>query len=560
MKRLKRTRRFIYFSLALMLCLFGILWVSSLAVVAQDDLPGYVGVSDCNDCHRDAYNTFKYSHHNRTMFEYDDDDFTSFILADFNTLPEDASAENIALVIGAGREAQQYVLNTDEGYALLPYTWDSRTQSWRDTPHHLEYEADTPFATCTSCHATGVDEDTGEWVDAGASCESCHGPGEAHVDAADDAGRNIEDEEMIAIREAFVAEPNAACTSCHTDLTESYARRFVENQRNSVDERLAVIRAELGDEEPPEIIAVALELLTEDPASGIHNIASAETNLNLIERELDLLVVPVSADAPHTVSNPDECLECHAEEHANWSASVHANASLQPEFQRAYADQGRPTYCLRCHASGHDLETQGETFEGVICSSCHTIEEGAEHPPAPYTVAKDESVCANCHSGGHASVYEEWLTSDHADANVDCVDCHTAHTNSLILNEVNTTCGDCHAEAMNDEVHMGEDLICTDCHMTPRTTVSNPTLVSQTGHGMHVDPGVCADCHGLTHTLTASTGDDEADQEIQLLSNEVERLEVAASDNLTSGLMGGAVGVILLIGLIYLVLRLGRLT
>jgi hypothetical protein len=177
-------------------------------------------------------------------------------------------------------------------------------------------------------------------------------------------------------------------------------------------------------------------------------------------------------------------------------------------------------------------------------------------------MATSSETCGTCHSGGHASVYEEWLTSEHNQAGVDCVDCHTAHTGEMLIDDnINTTCGDCHANAMNDDVHMGEDMVCTDCHMTPRQNVNDPTMISLTGHSMDIDPGVCADCHGNTHDLEKPVSDSTDDAHAQAVSHdeEIAQLEAIASENLTSGLMGGAIGVLLLLGLIYLVLRLGRI-
>ena len=153
------------------------------------------------------------------------------------------------------------------------------------------------------------------------------------------------------------------------------------------------------------------------------------------------------------------------------------------------------------------------------------------------------------------------LASEHNAAGVDCIDCHKAHNNSLILEDVNSTCSDCHASAMEDEVHMGEDLICTDCHMTPRKDVNDPNMISLTGHDMQIAPGICADCHGYTHELTVTQDGDEAAQlqTIAELQAQIEDLETTADENRTSGLLGGAIGMMLLLGLVYLILRLWRI-
>ena len=76
-------------------------------------------------------------------------------------------------------------------------------------------KADDP--TCVRCHATATASGTppsnmeGFHVDDGVGCESCHGPGEAHV-AAGGAPNTIEglgDDCPVCVIEAV-------CTGCHT--------------------------------------------------------------------------------------------------------------------------------------------------------------------------------------------------------------------------------------------------------------------------------------------------------------------------------------------------------
>jgi hypothetical protein len=107
---------------------------------------------------------------------------------------------------------------------------------------------------------------------------------------------------------------------------------------------------------------------------------------------------------------------------------------------------------------------------------------------------------------------------------------------------------------------MGENMICTDCHMTPRDAAPDPAQRTRTGHMMGIDPGVCADCHGNTHLLSRiGTDSGIIPEEVTALETQVNALQTRAEENLNNGLIGGAVGVLLLLGLIYLVLRLGRM-
>ncbi len=544
----------------------GLLLLSSSSQ-AQSSGESYVGSSECRDCHRDTAKLHELSVHDLAAFDATDEDYADAILGDFNQSNPLLEAtgitrEDIAFAIGAGRDSQQYVIETDDGqFELMPLTWDADNSRWIDEPHHTNIEVTGDFLTdCATCHTTGYDPDRGSWRDDGVSCESCHGPGEAHVEAADDAGGSIDEEELQAIQAAIAADIPNSCTTCHRNLTHAYAVRFTTQHQQDVLNRLRAIDDVLATgQELSEENSSALEAVREDPSKGIHNVSYTSIVLNSIERELGLLATSLANNAARPVTNPDSCVECHAQEHESWLQSPHANASLQDRFREIYSLNGRPGLCLNCHASGYDPNTGNYAFEGVVCSNCHVIE--GDHPPSPASVSVDSTACASCHSGGHASVYEEWLVSDHSVAGVDCIDCHDSHSNGLMLGDVNSTCGDCHADAMNDEVHMGAELVCTDCHMTPRHGIRDASMITVSGHDMQIDPRICADCHGSTHSLKLDNdGSIIPSDTLVSLNEEIERLTTAADDNLINGVIGGVVGVMLILGLIYIVLRLGRMS
>ena len=247
-----------------------------------------------------------------------------------------------------------------------------------------------------SGHATSPD---------GPTCISCH---MAEIPVGD--SKQVSHTFTPILPGIAEGEQMDTCTSCHTDLTASYGERFINKQQEDVTERISIIESVLMESEnAPQAVVDAIAFIEGDGSQGVHNVAYAERLLNMVEAELGL-----ANPAPHLtqstlpVSNPQDCIECHAEEHQEWSTSIHATASLQEQFLLTYAENGQPGLCLECHASGYDPQAQTYVYDGVVCSNCHTIE--GEHPPAPASVAKDSSVCATCHSGGHASQYEEWAS------------------------------------------------------------------------------------------------------------------------------------------------------
>jgi nitrate/TMAO reductase-like tetraheme cytochrome c subunit len=227
---------------------------------------------------------------------------------------------------------------------------------------------------------------------------------------------------------------------------------------------------------------------------------------------------------------------------------------------------------MGCHASGYDKKTQKYVFEGVVCSTCHYTDNNAKHPPAPFKIANQSASCGACHSGAHAPTYDEWLISAHNEAKIDCVDCHTPHNNGLKQGDVNSTCGNCHKSALDDKVHMGineatgKQMTCIDCHMT---TVRDETgaFALKTGHSMAVEPDTCGNCHGAIHELkltseggaASSTHSTEGETSVTELQAEVTRLRDTAQTNWATGIAGGAIGMLLVIGIGVLLLRRGRL-
>ncbi|MCQ3930079.1 MAG: hypothetical protein DPW16_06435 [Chloroflexi bacterium] len=783
-------------------------FMESSPIHAQDNgEPEYVGAGECSDCHRDYSQSHKESRHARALIEADDEDFP--ILADFSkgedvrqvTFPGASETraftlDDVVYAVGSGRYVQRYLYATGEDeYQVLPAEWNTLTQEWQaltlaETWPDPAYDWNQ---NCAGCHTTGFELDKGEWEDEGVQCEACHGPGLAHVEAADDAGSRPTEEELQVVRDAIVVSPDAqicgrchsqgtevanglpyaasylpgdtlvqdgvftltppedhatwwasghgkqpnmqfnewfnsahansltnlkaseiaedsclechsvdyrqrqaliakyesgeiegtppepitiesaqygitcstchvthsdtppadylltkepyalcvdchsngrtgsvhypvqemyegdaivaglegipsghftaengpdcltchmpsvpvesatrfshtlspvapgdaeegqpdSCTNCHTDLEKDYAQNFIQDTQEGIHQRLLNIETVYAQVAEPEAwIRTILDFIGQDGSLGIHNFAYTDALLDKAEITLGVVQdVSIETFSPGEVADPAECAECHRDEHRQWQTSPHANASLSQTFLDDYSENGRPTYCMRCHASGYDSQTQQYVFEGVTCTSCHTLPEGgAEHPPSPIAIADESSTCGSCHSGAHAPSYDEWLLSTHSSAGIDCVDCHTPHDNGLILEDINTTCSGCHQEALIDEVHMADDMTCVDCHMSQRNQRSGIVEVTR-NHTMGIDPGVCSNCHGNTHLLSVrdSRQSPEEASEVEDLQADVKELEETSDQNLYSGVIGGAIGMLILLFMVFAVIRFGRI-
>jgi predicted CXXCH cytochrome family protein len=396
-------------------------------------------------------------------------------------------------------------------------------------------------------------------LEAGATCTTCHMPPSLQTGETWYAGsHNL----LPAFPGKVEAGQPDSCTICHTDLSGSYLQEFINKTQSKISNRLSTVQVTVdGRTDLPTWVTDAISFVAGDGSLGVHNYAYTTRLLDAVEVELGVKAVSVPAIIPvQAIANPQDCAECHADEHRMWQTSPHANASLSQNFQQEYAATGRPSYCMSCHASGYDPRSQQYVFEGVVCSNCHYTLGGTEHPPGPVEVAVDSQVCGRCHSGAHAPTYDEWLISAHSPVGIDCVDCHTPHDNGLTLGNVNETCGSCHQEALVDEIHMGDDMTCVDCHMS-RVTNAGGVQVISTGHSMNIDPGICADCHGKTHLLSSDGRRLTEEEHAQLvaLEAEVTRLRETSSQNLNSGIVGGALGALVLALIVFLTVRLGRL-
>lgn len=490
------------------------------------------------------------------------------------------------------REAQAASVAAGErlGSAPAPASLENATYGVTCASCHSVHEetgfdyglAQEPVALCESCHSDAALNGTvhhpskemyegvelvqqvravpSNHLEAGANCVSCHMPeslqngqtwyGASHTMAPARPGTVVE------------GQPDS-CTGCHSDLSAEYMASFIEETQARVLDRVTTLQVAVGQNAgAPDWTRRAVAFVVGDGSAGIHNYAYASSLMAAVEVELGLSQVTVPISMPvRPVEDPTECAECHAEEYNQWQVSPHANSSMTDTFLQMYASQGRPTFCMSCHASGYDPRTEEYAFEGVTCGNCHVATSDAPHPPGPVEVASDSAVCGSCHTGAHAPTYDEWLVSDHSAAGIDCVDCHTPHNNGLKLdNDVNATCGSCHEEALVDEIHMGEDMTCVDCHMSRQVAANNVQVVA-TGHGMGIDPSICASCHGNTHLLSQRGQhlSEEENVELVALKQEVTGLQAMAAQNLNSGIVGGALGALVLVVILFVILRLGRL-
>ncbi|MEZ4667434.1 MAG: ammonia-forming cytochrome c nitrite reductase subunit c552 [Anaerolineae bacterium] len=474
-----------------------------------------------------------------------------------------------------------------EGGPVQPITLENAQYSVTCTSCHnphgegeLDFQLTAePYTLCASCHADNrlatvhnpvkemfegepvIDQVTAlpsKHFTEGVECSTCHMPLTLASGTTWHSGSHTMKPVLPA--QAVDDQPDS-CTGCHTDLSREYMQHFIDETQSKILGLLTDAQVAAGSRtENPAWVLNAIEFVSSDRSGGIHNFSYASNLLDAVALELGITQNAINPDVTtHPVEDPTECAECHKDEHRQWQTSKHANASLDETFLNEFTSQGRPSYCMSCHASGYDPRTENYAFEGVVCSSCHYVSGGAEHPPGPVEVASNSAVCGQCHAGAHAPTYNEWLVSSHSTAGIDCVDCHTPHNDGLILNDVNSTCASCHEDAITDTIHMSEDMNCVDCHMAKRVKEGTVFTV-QSGHSMLIDPGVCSDCHGSIHLLSQGEANLTAQEQnaLETLKSQVGDLQTASVENLNTGIVGGALGTLVMFVVAFVVIRLGR--
>jgi hypothetical protein len=211
-----------------------------------------------------------------------------------------------------------------------------------------------------------------------------------------------------------------------------------------------------------------------------------------------LLPAAVSASAPVPLdADPGQCVLCHQAEVQDWSHSPHAQAMTpldHGDIAECQEATGADCTCLSCHSTNFDPTDEAYLQEGVTCEACHgTYVEG--HPEnGQMQLDVDSSVCSDC----HVETHQEWQSTAHGEAGVQCIGCHRSHTQNLRLDD-QALCKSCHRDNLQDAGHVSHTragLACLDCHTDPAATLQSEAR--GVSHDFAVNTAVCASCHGTT--------------------------------------------------------------
>jgi DmsE family decaheme c-type cytochrome len=215
---------------------------------------------------------------------------------------------------------------------------------------------------------------------AGSTCESCHGPGKAHVEGGGDVTK------IRQLAKMTPAQVSETCLGCHAGAHPNF-------------QRSPHAKAGVG-------------------CTSCHSVHSGDTEAKLLKASQPNLCFQCHADVKPAFAMPFhhkvneglvKCSDCH-DVHGTFGA----NNIKSTEDQNAI--------CTKCHA-----ETRGPwVFEhaavkGEGCTGCHTP-HGSQNPRM-LIVANINQLCNQCHSPVAASTVHG-INAGSADR-PPCINCHT---------------------------------------------------------------------------------------------------------------------------------------
>jgi predicted CXXCH cytochrome family protein len=134
--------------------------------------------------------------------------------------------------IGSGRRGRSYLFETDGFLFESPVNWYANKQTWDMAPAYQsakEIPLNLPaYTSCLHCHVSGMQPPlkgtanrypTPAFTHNGVSCERCHGPGAAHINAAAhvNAGVQVSGGAIVNPAKLSAARRDEVCMQCHLE-------------------------------------------------------------------------------------------------------------------------------------------------------------------------------------------------------------------------------------------------------------------------------------------------------------------------------------------------------
>jgi predicted CXXCH cytochrome family protein len=181
------------------------------------DQSQYVGSTRCAQCHKEYYDGWKDTAHNKMIRPPVAEGPNRTVLADFSQSSPVRHFElkDVKWVIGH-RWKQRFIGVVNGQEVVFPAQWSIKDQKWQPYegrsdwwyPTHKDWTTRSNFKLCAGCHSTGSDHYAQSWVELNIACESCHGPGKTHSDKP--GLGNVVNPARLSVERSM-----DVCLSCH---------------------------------------------------------------------------------------------------------------------------------------------------------------------------------------------------------------------------------------------------------------------------------------------------------------------------------------------------------
>jgi predicted CXXCH cytochrome family protein len=326
--------------------------------------------------------------------------------------------------------------------AMLPWLWKSESV---DAAQQIQQPSGAPAVvtpkasayagaeTCALCHADLAKKFASNphaelalmHGGKGVSCESCHGPGEAHVESGGDPTKILQLSKMSA------KQIDTTCLGCHASAHPNFLR----SEHGKAGVSCSSCHSIHG------VVSAIIPANPATPAATVERKSHLFSGLKPDATMGDPLQstatsVEIPGQNPNLLraAQPQLCFSCHSDVRPAFS---------QPFHHKVNEGLMKCTDCHDSHGTFGSNQLRSTSDQNMICTKCHTETRG------PFVFE-------------HAAVKAEG-----------CLGCHSPHgsQNARLLNvpNINQMCNQCHSPVAAGTIHgmnagSAEVQSCISCH------------------------------------------------------------------------------------------------